>query len=62
MSYGEWQVRVDALRAGLAELGVGPGDRVAIVSRNSVDWAAAAYATYGLRATFVPMYEARSSR
>jgi long-chain acyl-CoA synthetase len=58
-SYAEWQARVDVLRAGLAGLGVGPGARVAIVSRNSSAWAAAAYATYGLRAAFVPMYEAQ---
>jgi long-chain acyl-CoA synthetase len=59
INYGQWQARVDALRAALAGLGVGPGDRVAIVSRNSPVWAAAAYATYGLRAAFVPMYEAQ---
>ena len=59
ITYGQWQARVDALRAALAGLGVGPGDRVAIVSRNSPVWAAAAYATYGLRAAFVPMYEAQ---
>jgi long-chain acyl-CoA synthetase len=58
-TYAEWQARVDALRAGLAGLGVRPGDRVAIVSRNSSAWATAAYATYGLRAAFVPMYEAQ---
>lgn len=59
MTYLEWQARVDALRAALAGLGIRPGERVAIVSRNSADWATAAYASYGLRATFVPMYEAQ---
>jgi long-chain acyl-CoA synthetase len=59
ITYAEWQARVDALGAALAELGVEPGDRVAMVSRNSSDWAAAAYATYGRRAAFVPMYEAQ---
>jgi long-chain acyl-CoA synthetase len=58
-TYAELGVMVDELRAGLASLGVGAGDRVAIVSRNSVAWAVAAYATYGLGATFVPMYEAQ---
>ena len=58
-TYAEWYAGVAALRAGLATLGVGPGDRVAIVSRNSTAWAAAAYATYGLGAAFVPMYEAQ---
>ncbi len=59
ISYAEWAEHVDALRGGLAELGVGRGDRVAIVSRNSAAWATAAYATYGLCAAFVPMYEAQ---
>jgi long-chain acyl-CoA synthetase len=56
-SYAAWQRRVDGARAGLAALGVGPGDRVAIVSRNGVGWATAAYASFGLGAAFVPMYE-----
>jgi long-chain acyl-CoA synthetase len=62
LSYREFSVIVEELRAGLAVLGVNAGDRVAIVSRNSVEWAAAAYATYGLGATFVPMYEAQLPR
>jgi long-chain acyl-CoA synthetase len=58
-SYAEWQDGVDRLRAALAQLGVRPGDRVAIISRNSIAWATAAYASYGLGAAFVPMYEAQ---
>jgi long-chain acyl-CoA synthetase len=58
-SYREFQELVDALRGGLASLGVSIGDKVAIVSGNRVEWAVAAYATYGLGATFVPMYEAQ---
>ncbi len=46
-------------RAGLHGLGVGRGDVVAVVADNSVEWAVAAYATYGLEAAFVPMYEAQ---
>jgi long-chain acyl-CoA synthetase len=59
MTYREVGIHIDELRSGLAGLGVGAGDRVAIISRNSAAWAAAAYATYGLGATFVPMYEAQ---
>jgi long-chain acyl-CoA synthetase len=59
MTYADWQGHIDALRSGLAQLGVAPGERVAIVSRNSAAWATAAYATYGLGAAFVPMYEAQ---
>ena len=58
-TYGEFGREVDALRAGLASLGVQAGDRVAIVSDNRVEWAALAYATYGLGAAFVPMYQAQ---
>jgi long-chain acyl-CoA synthetase len=59
-SYRQFGDLVDQIRGGLAGLGVQTGDRVAIIANNSLEWAAAAYATYGLRATFVPMYEAQS--
>ena len=41
----------------LHDAGVRPGDRVGIIGNNSVEWAAGAYATYHLRAVWVPMYE-----
>jgi long-chain acyl-CoA synthetase len=59
MTYRELGRWIDEVRGGLSALGVGTGDRVAIISNNSAAWAAAAYATYGLAATFVPMYEAQ---
>ncbi len=59
MSYREFADLVDRVRGGLAGLGIGAGDRVAIISDNRVEWAAAAYATYGLGAAFVPMYQAQ---
>lgn len=58
-TYEQFGKLVDRLRGGLTWLGVAPGDRVAIVSRNRVEWAVACYATYGLGAAFVPMYEAQ---
>jgi long-chain acyl-CoA synthetase len=58
-SYREFGEHVDALRAALSALGVRAGDRVGIIAGNRVEWAVAAYATYGLRAAFVPMYEAQ---
>jgi long-chain acyl-CoA synthetase len=58
-TYAEFGRQVDEFRAGLASLGVGAGDRVAIVSNNCIAWAVAAYATYGRRAAFVPMYESQ---
>ena len=59
MTYGAFRTRVDAFRSALAAMGVGAGDRVAIVSDNRVEWAVAAYATYGRRASYIPMYEAQ---
>ena len=58
-TYGEVGAMVDAFRAGLASLGVGKGDAVAVIANNRVEWAVAAYATYGLGAKYVPMYEAQ---
>jgi long-chain acyl-CoA synthetase len=59
MTYGELGALVDRARGGLAALGVTRGDRVAIIADNRVEWAVAAYATYGLGAAFVPMYQAQ---
>lgn len=59
LTYAEVAKLVEEVRGGLAAIGVHAGDRVAIVSRNSVTWAVAAYASYGLGAVFVPMYEAQ---
>jgi long-chain acyl-CoA synthetase len=49
---------VDNLRGGLAGIGVKRGDAVGIISNNSTDWAVGHYATVGLGAFYVPMYEA----
>jgi len=57
VTYQEVAKRVDNLRGGLAQLGVGKDDAVGIISRNSVEWAVAAFATYGLGARFISMYE-----
>ena len=62
ITYGAFGKRVDDLRGGLAELGVEPGDTVAIISANRVEWAVAAYATYGLGARFCPMYESQHAK
>jgi long-chain acyl-CoA synthetase len=58
-SYAEFAKIVRDLAAGLAALGVARGDRVAIISSNCVEWAAVAYASYGLGAALVPMYESQ---
>jgi long-chain acyl-CoA synthetase len=58
VSYGEMGRRIDHLRGGLAGIGVKRGDAVGIISNNSVDWAVCHFATLGLGAFYVPMYEA----
>ena len=60
ITYDEFRKDVERFRgrARLARASA-QGDRVAIVAPNRVEWAIAAYATYGLGAAFVPMYEAQ---
>jgi len=57
MTYREVGRRVDNLRGGLARQGIGKGDAVGLIANNSVEWAVAAFAAYGLGARFIPMYE-----
>jgi long-chain acyl-CoA synthetase len=59
MSYTEVGKLVTRLRGGLASIGIKPGDRVALISNNRVEWAVTAYACFGLGAALVPMYEAQ---
>ncbi len=61
-SYGEMGKRIDDLRGGLSGLGIKKGDAVGVIANNRPEWAAAAFATYGLGARFVPMYEAELPR
>ena len=53
---------VDDFRGGLASLGVGRGDKVAVIADNRVEWAVIAYSCYGLGAAMVPMYEAQHDK
>ncbi len=57
ITFDEFRKQTDRCRGGLKKLGVAPGDRVAIVANNRLEWALAAFATFGLRAAYVPMYE-----
>jgi len=58
-SYREFASLVANLRAGLHKLGVKPGDGVAVISNNRLEWAVGAHAAIGLGARYVPMYEAQ---
>ncbi|HEY7530790.1 MAG TPA: long-chain fatty acid--CoA ligase [Gemmatimonadota bacterium] len=56
VSARELRARVEDLAYGLGELGVGPGDRVALLSENRVGWAVADLAILLNGALTVPVY------
>lgn len=60
ITVAEFARQVDEARAGLALLGVKKGDRVAVISDNCPQWPVMAFATYGLGAWVVPMYESQA--
>ena len=49
-------VKVAALAQAFQEMGVGPGDRVALLSENRLEWALTDYAILGLGGVSVPLY------
>ena len=57
ISYFQLSLLVHDIRQLLHNQGVREGARVALISRNSVEWFAFALATYGLRAEFVALPE-----
>ena len=57
-TYKEIGNRIDNLRAGLTQLGIGKDDVVGIIANNRPEWAVIGYATWGCLARYVPMYEA----
>lgn len=62
LSYDEALARVEAIGAGLIDLGVNPGDRVAILSMTRWEWSLADYAILGAAATTVPIYQTSSEQ
>jgi long-chain acyl-CoA synthetase len=56
ITHRETLERVQAISLGLREIGIAPGDKVAIVSENRPEWALADYACLCARATDVPIY------
>ena len=57
-TYKEIGNRIDNLRAGLTQLGIGKDDVVGIIANNRPEWAVIGFATWGCLARYVPMYEA----
>ena len=62
LSYGDVANQVQDLSIGLMELGVRPGDRVAILSENRPEWAITDYACLAARCTNVPIYPTLPAR
>lgn len=58
ITYADLGKRVDNVRSGLSQLGIVKDDAVGVICNNSTEWAICFYATNGLGARFVPMYEA----
>jgi long-chain acyl-CoA synthetase len=56
LGYAELADQVQDLSLGLLELGLAPGDRVAILSENRPEWAVTDYACLAARCTDVPIY------
>ena len=56
VTYQEFGDIVDACARTLRDRGIGPGDRIAMILDNCVQWAALAYAANGLGAVFTAMY------
>ncbi|HUR95046.1 MAG TPA: long-chain fatty acid--CoA ligase [Gemmatimonadales bacterium] len=62
LSYRDLAERVQAASIGLRELGMGDGDRVAILSENRPEWAISDYACLAARCTDVPIYPTLPAR
>jgi long-chain acyl-CoA synthetase len=66
---GSWQdvtaarfrAEVTALARGLIAAGIGPGDRLAVMSRTSYEWTLIDYASWAAGAVTVPVYETSSA-
>ena len=59
ITYTEFGALVSAMRGGLAKLGIGRGERVAVISDNRVEWAVGSFGTLSSGAVYVPMYQAQ---
>jgi long-chain acyl-CoA synthetase len=62
LTHREVQERVVNASLGFRELGLGPGDRIAILSENRPEWAITDFATLLLRAANVPIYPTLPAR
>jgi long-chain acyl-CoA synthetase len=61
VSTDEFLLRVEELALALLSLRVNPGDRIAILSENRIDWAVTDYAGLSIGASIVPIYPTLSA-
>ncbi len=61
MTAGEFAARVTAVAAGLVAAGIRAGDRVALMSSASLNWAVCDFAIWAAGAVTVPVYETSSA-
>ncbi len=61
VTWVQFLAEVHALAKGIAANGVGPGDRVALMSKTRYEWTLADYAIWCAGAVTVPIYETSSS-
>jgi len=59
IKYKDFSQEVNNLRGGLYQIGLRSGNVVGIISKNCVEWAVCCYASLGLKASYVPMYESQ---
>ncbi len=62
ISYEELMDKVECFAVSLLELGIHSGDRIGIVSENSVEWAIIDFAVSGIGAVDVPVFPTLSSK
>jgi long-chain acyl-CoA synthetase len=60
VGWEEARERVDELAAGFLELGIGKGDRVAILAQTRIEWTLCDYALLSIGAVVVPIYQTSS--
>ena len=62
LSYAEVGAAIQEIALGLADLGVGPGDRVAIIAETRLEWTLVSYGISAAGAVVVPVYPTNSPR
>ena len=61
VSYAELERTVAEVALGLVDLGIGPGDRVSILSHTRPEWTYACFATFAVGAVAVSIYQTNSA-